>query len=59
LTIFVDFVRSSVKGDVDQLAPAGYISPPEIKFGSKRLWPEWQVSKLMRQSKAGGIYPFR
>jgi hypothetical protein len=49
----------SVK-EVEQLAARGYIQPPEIRFGSKKVWPEFQVARLLRESKAGGGWvPYR
>jgi hypothetical protein len=49
----------SVK-ELNGLIAAGYIPPPVIMFGQKRVWAEHVVSALVRQSKAGGAWaPFR
>jgi hypothetical protein len=49
----------SVK-EIEQLATSGYIPPPEVRFGSKRVWPEHQVAKLLREARAGATWaPFR
>jgi hypothetical protein len=49
----------SVK-DLHQAVSAGYLSPPQVKFVSKKVFPEWQVSQLLRLSKAGVSWaPFR
>jgi hypothetical protein len=49
----------SVK-EFHQAVAAGYLVPPQTKFGQRRVWPEWQVSQLLRQSRAGAAWaPFR
>jgi hypothetical protein len=52
-------VGVSVK-ELNGLIAAGYIPPPEIRFGSKRVWPEHVVGSLVRTAKAGAAWaPFR
>jgi hypothetical protein len=49
----------SVK-DLNRAIQAGYAPPPEIRFGQKRVYPEYEVARLLRLSKAGVTWaPFR
>ena len=43
----------SVK-ELGGLVASGYLPPPEIRFGSRKVWNEATVSRLLRESKAGG-----
>jgi hypothetical protein len=40
------------------LVASGYLPPPQIRFGQRRVWAEHVVAALVRTSKAG-VYPFR
>jgi hypothetical protein len=45
---------------VAKLVASGYLPPPEIRFGSKRVWPEHVVVRLQREARQGGGWaPFR
>jgi hypothetical protein len=48
------------QAEVQQLVRASYLPPGQPRAGGSRLyWPEWVVSQLARQAKAGGgVFPY-
>jgi hypothetical protein len=46
--------------ELARLIHAAYLPPPEIRFRQKRVFPEYVVSRLQREARAGGNWaPYR